>query len=94
MEPYKITLVGWVDQTLKQSLKKIKIKSRFKATCIWPFNPKAMDNKTQLSQIYITKPINDQGSEDNTMDDEVDQNEDWGEKCATTKVLHIGEVVF
>jgi len=53
-----------------------------------------MDNKTQLSQIYITKPINDQGSEDNTMDDEVDQNEDWGEKCATTKVLHIGEVVF
>jgi hypothetical protein len=51
MEPYKITLVGWVDQTLEQSLKINKIKSRFKATCIWPFNPKAMDNKTQLSQI-------------------------------------------
>jgi hypothetical protein len=43
-----------------------------------------MDNKTQFSQIYIAKPINDRGSEDNTMDDEVDQNQDWGEKCATT----------
>ncbi len=73
---------------------KIKIKSRFKATCIWPFNPKAMDNMTQLSQTYIAKPINDQGSEDNTMDDEVDQNQDWGEKCAIIKNLHISEVVF
>jgi hypothetical protein len=31
-----------------------------------------MDNNTQLAQIYIAKPINDQGSENNTMDDEVD----------------------
>jgi hypothetical protein len=46
-----------------------------------------MDNKTQLSQIYITKPINDQGSEDNTMDDEVDKNQDRREICATTEAL-------
>jgi hypothetical protein len=37
---------------------------------IWPFNPKAMDIKTQLSQIYITKLVNFQGNEDNTIDDE------------------------
>ncbi len=49
---------------------------------------------TQLSQTYIAKPINDQGSEDDTMDDEVDQNQDWGEKCAIIEILHIGEMVF
>ncbi len=26
--------------------------------------------------------------------DEVDQNQDWIKKCASTKLLHIGEVVF
>jgi len=31
-----------------------------------------MDIKTQLSQIYITKLVNDQGSENNTRNDEVD----------------------
>jgi hypothetical protein len=38
---------------------------------IWPFNPKVMDNKTQPSQIYIIDPVNYQGSENNTIDDEV-----------------------
>jgi hypothetical protein len=33
-------------------------------------------SKTYSSQIYIAKPINDQGSEDNTTNDEVDQNQD------------------
>ncbi len=45
MEPYKITLVGWVDQALEQSLTK-KIESRFKNIGIWAFNLKAMDGKT------------------------------------------------
>ncbi len=37
---------------------------------IWPFDPKVMDNKIQPSQIYIIEPVNYQGSEDNTIDDE------------------------
>jgi hypothetical protein len=53
-----------------------------------------MDNKTPPSQIYIAKTINDQGSEDNTTYDEVDQNQDWGEECAAIELLHIDEVVF
>jgi len=38
-----------------------------------------MDNKTQLSQIYIVELVNDQGGENNTTYDELDQNQDWGE---------------
>jgi hypothetical protein len=92
MELDKITLARWVDQALEQSITK-KITFGFMTINIWPFNPKAMHNKIQPSQIYITKPINNQGNENNTIDDEVDHNQDWGEKCATVKILHIGEVV-
>jgi hypothetical protein len=53
-----------------------------------------MDNKIQPSQIYIAERVTDQGSEDNTTYDEVDQNQNWGEECAVVELLHIGEVVF
>jgi hypothetical protein len=46
MEPNKIILTRWVDQALYHSFTKQNIKSRFRATYIWPYNPKAMDNKT------------------------------------------------
>jgi hypothetical protein len=46
----------------------------FRATCIWPFNPKVM-NKIQPSQIYIAKLINDQEIKNNTTYDEVNQNQ-------------------
>jgi hypothetical protein len=52
-----------------------------------------MDSKTQLSQIYIAKLVNDQGSKDDTTNDEANHNQDWEEKCATTKLLHIGKAV-
>jgi hypothetical protein len=45
MEPCKITLIGWVDQVLEQSLTK-KIKFGFRNIGIWAFNLKAMDGKT------------------------------------------------
>ncbi len=40
MELNKITLTRWVDQILEQSFTNKKIKFGFKATFIWPFNPK------------------------------------------------------
>jgi len=40
MEPNKITLVGWMDQALNQSLMKQNIKYGFGATSIWFYNPK------------------------------------------------------
>jgi hypothetical protein len=39
------------------------IKARFKATSIWPFNPKAMDNKTWPLEIYTTTSINNHGND-------------------------------
>jgi hypothetical protein len=39
MEPDKITLAGWVNQAINQSLIKRNIKVGFTVTNIWPFNP-------------------------------------------------------
>jgi len=71
------------------SNKKI-IKSKFRASCIWYFNPKTI--QIQLLQIHTIKLVSDQRSEDNTIYDEVD-NQNWGKECATIIFLHIGEVV-
>ncbi len=64
MESNKITLGKWVDQALKQSFIKQNIKSRFRITCIWPLNPKAMDNKTKPSKVYTTTNMSNVGSEE------------------------------
>jgi hypothetical protein len=52
IEPYKITLVRWVDKTLNLALTKQNYMSRFKGTEIWPLNPRAMDSKTNLNILY------------------------------------------
>ncbi len=46
MEPNKITVIRWVYQALEQSITNKNIKFGFKTTCILPFNPKAIYNKT------------------------------------------------
>ncbi len=73
MEPNKIILVGWIDNAIDQSFTKKNIKAMFKATCIKPFNPKAMNNKIQPSKIYIITNINNHESdqEEYTLDEEV-----------------------
>ncbi len=58
MELNKITLVGWVNKALEQSLTKKISSSDLRPHVYGPFNHKATDNKTQLSQTYTTKPIN------------------------------------
>ncbi len=65
MNMTKITLARWVDKTLDQSLTKKKIKVGFRGIGIWPFNPKAMENKTQPTNIYTTRNSNgDRGGKD------------------------------
>jgi hypothetical protein len=59
MEPNKITLVGWVDQTLNQSLTKQNIKYGFGATSTWFYNPKIMDNIGFNSHDIKTRKMND-----------------------------------
>jgi hypothetical protein len=51
----KVTLASWVDKTLDQSLSKKNILNAFKAIGVWPLNPKAMDDKTRPSSLYITR---------------------------------------
>jgi hypothetical protein len=53
-----------------------------------------MDIKIQLLQIHTIELVNDQGSENNTIYDETNQNQDWGKECVATRFLHIGEMVF
>jgi len=48
----KITLVGWIDKALEQSLTRKKIILGFKGPRIWPLNPKAMDVKIGLNTLY------------------------------------------
>ncbi len=55
----KITLVGWVDKIIDQSLIKDNIRLGFRVTNIWSLNPKAMNERTQLSKIYIETIIMD-----------------------------------
>jgi hypothetical protein len=44
---------------------KKKIKYGFITISIWPFNPKAMDGKTQPLEVYIATNMNNVGSEKN-----------------------------
>jgi hypothetical protein len=61
----KITHVRWVDKALDQLLTKHNIKAGFKRTGIWPFNLKAIENKTQPISAYIVGNSNgDQRGED------------------------------
>jgi hypothetical protein len=58
MDPNNITMVGWVDYAIDQSLIDKNMKYGFKTTCIWPFNLKAMNNKPQLLEFYTITSIN------------------------------------
>jgi len=79
MQLDKIALARWVDQALKQSFRKQKIKSRFRNTCIWPLNPKAMDSKTKTLEVYTaTHMSNAMSEEDYTIKEEVENNPQWG----------------
>ncbi len=50
----------------------------FKATYIWPFNPKTMDTKTFF---LMLSTIADQGNEnDYTTNEKAYYNQDWGEE--------------
>jgi hypothetical protein len=45
---------------------------------IWPFNPKAMDNKTKPLKVYTITNMNNAGSEnDYTTNEEVEKNSQW-----------------
>ncbi len=68
------------------------IKSGFQTTCIWFFNPKAMDNKIKPLKVYTTTNMNNVGSEeDYTIEEEAKNNPQWGEEFVVVGFLHIAE---
>jgi hypothetical protein len=91
----KITRVGWVDKALDQLLTKHNIKFGFKGSGIWPFNPKAMENKTQQTSIYIIGNSNgDQGSEDQySSNDQVGHSHIKEKESTATELFNIVKVV-
>ncbi len=73
LESKKITLEGWMDKVLDQTLNKTTFIWEFRAIGIWCFNLKAMDAKTQPSEIYISKSHNALQQKQNNSND-VDLN--------------------
>jgi hypothetical protein len=57
------------------------------------YNPKAMDSNTRPLKVYIAATnINNVRSEENyIIEEEIENNQQWGEDFAITKLLHIGE---
>jgi hypothetical protein len=53
-----------------------------------------MDTKNQLSKIYTTSSINEQGNEDNyTIQEKVNHNQDGEGKSIIIKLLHITQTI-
>jgi len=52
-------------------IRKKKIDFKLKITCIWPLNPKVINNKTRPLEVYIATNLNNVGNEeDYTIEDE------------------------
>ncbi len=56
-----------MDQALNHAFTKYNIKSGFKATCIWTYNPQAMDNKNQPLNICTITFKSEGGEKDCTL---------------------------
>jgi len=51
----KIAFANWVDRALDLVLSKRNINNGFKVMGSYPFNPKAMDDRTKPNELYTTK---------------------------------------
>ncbi len=64
MDIVKITIIGWVDQALDNSIMQQNIRFGFKVTRIYLLNPRAMDKKTKPSNIYTMVANEHEGEEE------------------------------
>jgi hypothetical protein len=70
----KINFVRWVHTFLIQSLTKQNIKVRFRVKGIWPFNLKAMDEKTKPTNNYTTISNHVEGDDHYTSKEQASQS--------------------
>ncbi len=87
MELDKLTLGGWVDQTLDKSIMKQNVRFGFKVINIYLINPRTMDSKTEPSNIYTTISNEQEGEEEESYE-QLEGDEPRIEEFATTN-LHI-----
>jgi hypothetical protein len=60
----------------------------FRATRIWPLNPRAMDHKTRFSSLYrIRKDNNHLDKDIGNLDDARNDNPQWGENVVTSELM-------
>ncbi len=87
----KITFANKVDKALNATLSKRNIKNGFKVTRIWPLNPKAMDGKTKLNELYIIKDNIITLDEENAkkFDESLNDIQGWGEHGTIAKLINI-----
>jgi hypothetical protein len=74
MELDKITFIGWVDQALDKSITEQNIRFGFRVIGIYPLNPRAMDNKTEPSNIY-TMVANEHEGEEEESNEQLERDE-------------------
>lgn len=86
IEPNKITLLGWVDKALDQTLTKKNIISRFRVIGIQPWNLEAMEEKTGLSSLYIIINESKEEGDDKTSNEKY-QDMQWGENYVVINQL-------
>jgi hypothetical protein len=91
MELDEITLNGWVDQALDKSIMEQNIRFGFRVTNIYPLNPRAMDNKTEPSNIY-KMVTNEHGGEEEESNDQLEGDESRIEYFVATDLrIHMTE---
>jgi len=76
MELNIITLIGWVDQALDKSITEQNIRFGFRVTCIYPLNPRAMDNKIEPSNIFTMVANEHKGKKRNQMNNLKEMNQE------------------
>jgi hypothetical protein len=57
LEPNKVTLTGWVNKALDQSLSKQNVLSGLTATWVWPLNPRAMDAGESFNRVWFKAQV-------------------------------------
>jgi len=89
----KNTLASWVNKVLDIFLTQQNIKSGFMVTRIWPFNPKVMDEKTRLNEVYTTIIIHILYQNNDSSTELANDINQWGEGGVSTQLLNITTIV-
>ncbi len=90
IELNKITLARWVNKVLDQTLIRKNIILKFKGTRVWPFNLRAMEEKTSPSTLYTLVNRTREDDDDDYHSNEEDGEQQWTKHAIIKELLNIG----